>query len=73
MVDALQKTHTDKFDVSLRPAADHKDELKAHGIESHGIVVVDKAGETLWKHGDHKITQAQLDAGVTEVLGKLND
>ena len=71
MVDAMAKEHTDKFTVSFRPREDHKEELAAHGIASHGIVCLDADGELLWMHGDHKITQAEFDEGVKVVLGKL--
>ena len=71
MVDALKTKHADKFEVSIREAGKHKDELKSHGIKSHGVVVLDGAGETLWMHGDHQITQAEIDEGAKTVLGKL--
>lgn len=71
MVNALENTYADKFAVSLRPRDDHQDELTKYGIESHGVVCIDKNGTTLWKHGDHNMTQEQLDTGVETVLSKL--
>ena len=71
MVDAMKKAHEAKFEVSMRPAGEHKDELAAHGIESHGVVCVSADGEMLWKHADHEMSQDQLDAGVKAVLAKL--
>ena len=71
MVNAVKDQHPDKFDVSLRPRDDHQDELKTHGIASHGIVCLDPQGETLWIKADHEVSQEEFDAGVTTVLEKL--
>lgn len=73
MVDALKQQHGDRFATSFRPREDHLDELKQHGMQSHGIVCVDSSGDTLWLHADHQVTQAQFDAGLAQVLGKLDD
>ena len=72
MVDALIEEHGERFAKSFRPRDDHKSELEAHGIASHGVVCVDAAGETLWKHGDHDMSEAQLQEGLATVLGKLD-
>lgn len=70
MVDAAAKKHPKKFKFETRPATEHKAALTAYGIESHGVVV--SAGDkTLWQHNDHKLSQADLDAGVTKVLDAL--
>ena len=71
MVNAIKKKYTDKFEVSPRPRDEHRDELAAHGIESHGVVCVDSGGATLWKYGDHNLSQGDLDAGLEVVLKKL--
>ena len=71
MVDALKDKHADRFAVSFRPRDEHREELTQHGIESHGVVCVDAAGKTLWKHGDHDMSQAQLDEGLASVLKQL--
>jgi len=70
MVHAAAKKHPAKFKVETRSATEHKSELSSYGIASHGVVVR-SAGQTLWQHGDHKMGQADLDAGVREVLAKL--
>lgn len=73
MVHAVKEQHPDKFDVSLRPRDDHRDELKTHGIESHGIICLDKQGETLWIKADHQVSQAEFDEGLATVLAKLTN
>ena len=71
MVHAIRDQHPGRFDVSLRPRDDHLDELVERGIESHGVVCIDQAGETLWQHGDHQLSQSELDAGLKTVLSRL--
>ncbi len=71
MVHAVKDKYPGKFEVSLRPRDDHRDELAKHGIKSHGVVCIDKAGDTLWLYGDHNLSQAELDKGVETVLAKL--
>ena len=70
MVDAVTKKYPGKFKMDTRPAADHRAELEQHGIKSHGVICLHE-GKTVWKHGDHKLSQAQLDAGVEVVLEAL--
>ena len=72
MVNAVEAKHPGKFKVDLRPRDSHRDELKAHGIESHGVVCVNNAGETLWKHGDHKMSQAELDCASTSSCAAID-
>jgi hypothetical protein len=67
MVHALEKKHPGRFEITDRPAKDHKSELDKLGIESHGVVCM-SGDKVLWKHGDHKMSQAQLDAGLAVVL-----
>ena len=71
MVDALMAEHEGMFESSFRPRDEHKEELDAHGIESHGVVCVDASGETLWKHGDHQMSPDDLKSGVATVMAKL--
>ena len=70
MVDAVTKEYPGKFKMDTRPRDDHRDELKQHGISDHGVVCLHE-GKTLWKHGDHQMSQPQLDAGVKVVLEAL--
>lgn len=71
MVHAARTKHPGKFEVDVRAAKDHKAELAAHDIASHGVVCLDDKGATLWKHGDHQLSQADLDEGVRAVLEAL--
>ena len=70
MVDAVSKKHPGKFEIDNRPAKDHRAELDKLGIKDHGVVCV-RGDEVLWKKGDHKMSQAELDEGLQVVLGKL--
>ena len=70
MVHAAAKQHPTKFKVETRSATEHKSELASYGIVSHGVVVR-AAEQTLWQHNDHKMSQADLDAGVQKVLASL--
>ena len=70
MVDAVKKSHPGKFQIENRPADKHADELKALGIEDHGVVCM-LGDKTLWKHGDHAMSQKEFDAGLTAVLAAL--
>lgn len=68
---AVEKKHPGKFTVETKPAQEHKDEIKGHGIESHGVVCLDGAGKKLWMHADHKMSEADLEKGLGEVLAAL--
>ena len=70
LVQAVSKKHPGKFNVDERPAKDHADELKALGIESHGVVCV-LDSKTLWKKTDHKMSEAELNAGLEVALEAL--
>jgi hypothetical protein len=70
MVNVLAKNNPGKFKVTDRPAKDHADELKKLGIASHGVVC--KQGDkVLWQHDKHKMSQAELDAGLKTVLAAI--
>ena len=71
MVDAVTKSHPNKFKMETRKANDHRAELDGHGIKSHGVVCV-SGDKTLWKHADHKLSPAELDVGVKVVLETLH-
>ncbi len=72
MVHAAERKRPDRFKVELRPAADHGDELTRYALGDHGVICLGPAGEVLWKHPGHNMTQKELDAGVTEALAALN-
>lgn len=71
MVHAVHDQYSEVFGVSLRPAAEHGDELQRYALGSHGVVCLDVRGEPLWRHPGHEMTQQKLDEGVSEVLRKL--
>ena len=70
MVNAAAKKNPGKFKVDVRPAAEHRDELKSHAIESHGVVCM-LGDKTLWKHPDHNLSDRQMAEGVKTVLKAL--
>ena len=67
MVNAVKESHPGKFEVENRPARQHADELKAHGIDSHGVVCI-QGDKTLWTHKDHIMTKAEFKAGLDKAL-----
>lgn len=70
MVDAVKKSHPNQFNIENRPAKQHADELAALGIESHGVVCM-LGDKTLWKHGDHVMSQEEFNTGLATVLKTL--
>ena len=71
MVHAAAKKYPNKFKTETRDATKHKQELEGFGIASHGVVV-HVGDQIVWQHNDHKLSQADLDAGVKKVLAALD-
>ena len=71
MVHAVRDRHPQVFDVDLRPAADHPDELAGYELGSHGVVCLTADGTVLWKHPGHDVTQEALDTAVYQIVKAL--
>ena len=70
MVNAVSEEHPGRFKVDNRPAEGHRGELDKLSIKDHGVVCM-RGDEVLWKHADHKMSKADLDAGLQIVLAAL--
>ena len=71
MVDAVRKQHAKTFEMEVRPAAKHRDELTRYVLGDHGVVCLGSDDKVLWKHAGHDMTKAELDEGVKKVLAAL--
>ena len=71
MVHAVREKYPTRFQLDLRPAASHRDELARYGLGDHGVICLGSEGSVLWKHPGHDMTQQQLDQGVKQVLSAL--
>lgn len=71
MVHAVRHKYPNTFNVDLRPAAGHGDELRLYELGDHGVICLGPGDEILWRHPGHNMTQEALDAGVQRALAVL--
>ena len=71
MVHAIQERHPKTFEVDLRPAAEHQEELAGYELGTHGVVCLGSDGAVLWKHPGHDVSPENIEAGLQQILETL--
>ncbi len=70
-MNALKENYQDQVDFAILSVTEKESQagIAKHGLERHGMVLLDKAGKALWVDEGHNQTESIVEFEIKDALG----